>query len=160
MQKLEVCKKNNPILRKRSQKLPVVGEPERALFENMLRIMHQEKGIGLAAPQVGILKQMLVIDIGQGPLRLVNPQILKKQGRSLMKEGCLSLPGVEVEVRRAKSIVVVAQDDWGKEVKIIADDLLARALQHEIDHLKGVLILDYLPWYKQVLLKIKKFKWS
>ena len=124
---------------------------ERQLFKSMLAIMRKFQGIGLAAVQIGILKQMIVIDIGCGAIELVNPQIVERKGKKYsFEEGCLSLPGVAVKVSRRRCVSVRALDKFGKAVLIEAEDLLARVLQHEIDHLHGRLIIDYLPWYKRL----------
>ena len=149
MSEIKIYINNDPLLRKRCKKLTTLTETDRKLFNDMLEIMYKSKGIGLAASQVGVLKQMLVVDIGSGPLKIVNPRLMKRQGKCFMEEGCLSLPNVFVNVKRGKNVVVEGQDEFGKTVKIAADNLLARVLQHELDHLNGVLIIDYLPWYKR-----------
>lgn len=100
-------------------------------------------GIGLAAPQVGIDRQCIIVDIGQGLVVLFNPRILKRSGSAVMEEGCLSLPGVHVKVRRARSVEVTGLNEKNETVTLSASDLMARALQHEIDHLRGRVILDY-----------------
>jgi peptide deformylase len=96
-----------------------------------------------------------VVDIGQGPLKLANPRIVNKKGSGVMEEGCLSLPGIMIKVKRAEQVVVAAQNEFGERIEIQAEGLLARVLQHEIDHLKGILIIDYLPWLKRIMLKRK-----
>jgi len=109
----------------------------------MLRFMKDRKGIGLAAPQVGVPQRIVVADIGDGPLRLVNPEIVGQGGSETAAEGCLSLPGVFVDVPRNTCIEVAARDARGHRVEFEAAGLLARVLQHEIDHLAGKLICDY-----------------
>jgi peptide deformylase len=112
-------------------------------FRDVLRFMKDRKGIGLAAPQVGVLKRIIVADIGGGPLKLVNPEIVGQHGPETMLEGCLSLPGVFVEIPRSTCIDVAAQGVRGHRVEFEATSLLARVLQHEIEHLSGKLICDY-----------------
>ncbi|MFH2137228.1 MAG: peptide deformylase [Candidatus Omnitrophota bacterium] len=155
MEELKLCINDDPILRKRSKKLTKVTDEDRELFNRMLEVMHREKGVGLAAPQIGINKQMLVVDIGLGPLKLANPKVLRCRNKCFMEESCLSLPGIQVDVRRAKCVEIAAQNECGERVRIEAKDLLARALLHEIDHLNGTLIIDYMPWYKRLQLKRK-----
>lgn len=152
---LNIYKNNDKVLREKCKKITEFNDKERELFDSLLQTMYSSKGIGLAASQIGVLSQMLVIDIGSGPLKLANPKIIKKKGKTSMEEGCLSLPNLFVQVKRAKEITVEAQDEFGKFIKIDATELLARAIQHEIDHLKGVLIIDYLPWLKRLLIKRK-----
>lgn len=156
MENLRIYKNKHPVLRKKCQAVSEVTIAEQRLFENMTSIMRRDRGLGLAAVQLGILKQMIVIDIGAGALELVNPRIVERKGRKkILKEGCLSLPGVFVCVSRRRCVSVRALDKSGKEVLIEAQDLLARVLQHEIDHLRGILIIDYLPWYKRLIIDKK-----
>ncbi len=112
-------------------------------LRDMLRFTKDRKGIGLAAPQVGVLKRIIVADIGDGPLKLVNPELVRQEGSEIMPEGCLSIPGVCVEVARSTLVEVSGQDARGHRVEFEATGLLARVLQHEIDHLNGRLICDY-----------------
>ncbi len=114
-------------------------------------------GIGLAAPQVGIDRQFVMVDVGEGLLILVNPRIVRKSGSAVMEEGCLSLPGAYVKVKRAKKVTVTGYNEFFDKIDISASDLLARALQHEIDHLRGRLILDYANVFARFRLK-KKLK--
>jgi peptide deformylase len=126
-------------------------------LSKMARLMYEASGVGLAAPQVGIQEAMIVVDIGKGLYKLINPTILKKEGVQAMEEGCLSVPGVTVKVKRAKKILIRALDEDGREVSFDAQDFLACACQHEMDHLLGKLILDYAPLWKRLALK-KKLK--
>lgn len=151
---LKIIINKNPLLRKISNKVEKITTQDKQILNQMLEIMYSKKGIGLAAVQVGILKQMITMDIGHGPIVLINPNIIKKKGRKIvMEEGCLSLPGITVKVARESQIVLEAIDISGDKIKIEANNLLARVLQHEIDHLKGRLIIDYLPWHKRIGLK-------
>ena len=145
-----------PILKKRVKSLRFIGDEERKLFDMMIELMRQAGGVGLAANQVGLDKQMFVVDVGSGPIKIANPKIIKRSGKKAMEEGCLSLPNVIVKVKRAECIVITGINEENIEVKFDARDLLARVLQHELDHLKGKLIIDYAPWYKKISVK-KKF---
>jgi len=130
-------------LREKSVPVKDVGASERILIKVMLETMREANGIGLAAPQVGINQQIFVADIGEGPLAVFNPKILKRKGADFMEEGCLSCPGSVVNVKRAKTIVVRYCDENNKTVERTFSDLMARVFLHETDHLMGKLILDY-----------------
>lgn len=147
----------DPVLRRRSEPLAQVTDKEREILGEMAELMRISGGIGLAAPQVGINKQIVLVDIGQGPVVLINPRITRKTGWASMEEGCLSLPGVYVKVKRAKMIQVSGLNEENQKVRITACDLLARALAHEIDHLRGRLILDYAGFLQKIKLR-KKLK--
>jgi peptide deformylase len=108
----------------------------------MADTMRAAEGVGLAAPQIGISKCVVVIDIGDGLIELINPEIIDEEGHEIDAEGCLSVPDIQGKVVRAQKVEVRALNRKGEEVKIIGDGLLARALQHEIDHLHGVLFID------------------
>ena len=125
------------------------------MVAQMEEIMRFSGGIGLAAPQVGSNKQLIIVDVGEGPLVLANPRILKKWGSGVMEEGCLSLPGIYVKVRRAKKIKVSGLNEKNEKVVLTASDILARVLQHEIDHLRGRLIFDYANFFEKMRLKKK-----
>lgn len=133
--------------------------------DNMIETMYAEEGVGLAAPQVGILKRIVVIDVSDTrdePRVLINPEIIEKQGEDGIEEGCLSVPEIRAYVPRAAHIKVKALDRDGAEYEFEADDLLAICVQHEIDHLDGKLFIDYLSPLKRrriqdKLKKIKKF---
>lgn len=157
MAKLEVLRYPNSVLRKKCALIESIDEEVVQLARDMLETMYEDKGIGLAAPQVGITRQLIVLDIGDGPLALINPKIVEAEGSDIMEEGCLCLPGINVDVERSERVRVTGLDPGGKEVDIDADDLLARALQHEIDHLSGTLIIDKVSKLKRDLL-IKKYK--
>lgn len=110
--------------------------------------MRSCNGIGLAAPQVGILKRYFVADIGDGPVKMINPEVLKTYGHNQMEEGCLSLPDVQIFVKRADGIKVHGYTENGEEREWNVEGLLARVMLHEIDHLNGKLIIDYLDFWK------------
>ena len=135
---------NDEILRKRAREVEVIDDRIRELAQDMMDTMHKFDGVGLAAPQVGILKRVIVIDLGEENTQymLVNPIIKKEKGEQVVDEGCLSFPNQYGKVRRPKSIVVEALDLNGKKVVIKAKDLLAQALSHEIDHLNGEVFVN------------------
>jgi peptide deformylase len=141
---------DNPILRKKSKKVKNFGEALQALIDDMVETMHAANGLGLAAPQIGVLERVIVIrmsedeeDSHSGKLfTLCNPQIIRAEGEEEYEEGCLCLPGYVGAVKRATSVTVKAQDRRGKKVRIKAEGLLARAFQHEVDHLNGILYID------------------
>lgn len=147
----------DPVLRRRSASVDEVTDSERDVLNEMAEVMRISGGIGLAAPQVGINKQIILIDIGQGPVMLINPRIIKRSGRASMEEGCLSLPGIYVNVSRAKAVQVSGLNEKNQKIKISAYDLLARALQHEMDHLRGKLIIDHAGFVQKMKLR-KKLK--
>ncbi|OGX46082.1 MAG: peptide deformylase [Omnitrophica WOR_2 bacterium RIFOXYA2_FULL_45_12] len=144
-----------PILRKQTPVVEKVTQAERELFDEMLQVMRRANGIGLAANQVGIDKQMCVICIEGKVLKLANPRIIKKKGQEAFEEGCLSLPGITVKVKRARQITCQALDENSCLIEFEAGDLLSRAIQHEVDHLAGKLIIDYASVWQKVALKEK-----
>lgn len=132
----------DPILRKISKVVKNIDERTQILIDDMLDTMYESNGVGLAAPQVGILKRVVVIDIGDGPIILINPEIVEANGEVKDVEGCLSVPGKQGNVIRPQYVKVKAEDRDGNSIEIQGDDLLARALCHEIDHLNGILYTD------------------
>jgi len=142
------------VLRRKSQEVKEINEEIGKLIDNMARLMHRNKGLGLAAPQVGILKRVIVADVGDGLTSLVNPRIVWRQGRHIMSEGCLSVPGISLEIKRSQEVIVEGLNRDGEKIQLGAVGLLARVLQHEIDHLDGVLIVDRVP--KKTIKLIKK----
>lgn len=145
----------DPILRKKASPVKKVGSEEKKIFDDMAQTMYSAEGVGLAATQVGIDKQLLVVDVGTGLLKLANPRIIKAQCKKMGEEGCLSFPGISVKIKRPSKILVQALNQAGDRVKIEAEGRLARALQHEIDHLMGVVIIDRIG-IRQRLMIIKK----
>ena len=150
MKILEIKKYPDKILRRKCQSIQGVTEREEALFNNMLFTMRQSQGIGLAAPQVGIDRRLIVADIGEGALFLANPEVIKVKGKDKMQEGCLSVPAALVNVERAYEVVVAGLDEKGRSLELKARGLLARVLLHEIDHLDGKLIVDYMPFLRKL----------
>lgn len=130
------------ILRKKSKKVETINSRTITLLNDMLETMYEADGVGLAAPQVGILKRIVVIDVGEGPIFLINPEILEVEGNIIDTEGCLSIPGKQAEVERPERVVVRSLNEKGEEITIEGKELLARALCHEIDHLDGILFVD------------------
>ena len=132
------------VLRKKSRTVEVIDEKIKQLIQDMIETMHKSNGVGLAAPQVGILKRVVVIDLydDKGPIVLINPQIIQEKGEQEVEEGCLSFPNQFGKIIRPAEVVVKALDIDGKEIKIKAKELLAEAISHEVDHLEGVLFVD------------------
>jgi peptide deformylase len=133
------------ILRKKAVRIEKITKRIRKIAKDMLDTMYEARGVGLAAPQVGISERMVVIDIGEGPMVLVNPVIIAKEGELKEVEGCLSVPGRNEYICRAAKVKVKFTDIDSKQKTVIAEEILARAMQHEIDHLDGILFIDYLP---------------
>ncbi|MDD5005373.1 MAG: peptide deformylase [Candidatus Omnitrophica bacterium] len=158
MEPLEIKKYPDSVLRKKCIVVERITETEVQLFEEMLFTMRHFAGIGLAAPQIGITRNMVVADIGEGPIMLANPKILNLRGAEKMEEGCLSIPGVEVVVERADEIMISGLNEKDEAIKLKARGLLARVLQHEIDHLQGKLIIDYVGLLEKMMLFKFKFK--
>lgn len=142
MEEKEVIRYYHPALRKKAQSV-VLNEETKELIKEMKEILRKEDGVGLAAPQVGESKKVIVINSGKSMFALLNPEIVKTyKERTITKEGCLSIPGVWLDVVRPRKIRVRALNEEGEALEIEAEDSLAVVLQHEIDHLKGVLFWD------------------
>jgi peptide deformylase len=135
----------DPILRQKTKKIRSIDRSVKKLIEDMLETLHVDEGrAGLAAPQVGVSLRLTVICMpGEDDIILINPQIVRRKGERLVSEGCLSIPGYTGQLMRAESVTADGLDANGKEVRIKADGLLSQALEHEIDHLNGVLYIDY-----------------
>lgn len=134
--------KGDEILRKRSKEVVKFDDKLAQLLDDMYETMKKRDGAGLAAPQVGILKRAVVIDVGEGRIELINPTITKTEGEQLGQEGCLSIPDEWYDVERPNVVTVVAQDRNGRKFELTGEGLLARAFCHEIDHLNGILFTD------------------
>ena len=126
------------VLGKKCRPVEKMTDKIHVLVDDMLETMYESNGVGLAAPQVGILKRVVVIDVGDGPLVMINPQLIESQGEQTGDEGCLSVPGVAGQVTRPNYVRVQALDEEMQEIEIEATELLARACCHEIDHLDGI----------------------
>lgn len=137
-----IIKDGDPTLRKTSRVIEKIDKRIVTLLDDMIETMYDADGVGLAAPQVGILKRIAIIDVGEGIIELINPEIIENKGEQIDAEGCLSIPGVSGDVKRPQYVKVRALDRSGKTIEIEGTDLLARALCHEIDHLEGILFTD------------------
>lgn len=138
----KIVEAGDDVLRETARRVTKLGDNIDKLLNNMRDTMYANKGVGLAAPQIGISKRVIVVDVGEGLVELVNPEIVDAQGSQTGTEGCLSIPGVVGEVTRAERVKVSGLDRKGNNVEIDARGFFARALQHEIDHLNGILFID------------------
>jgi peptide deformylase len=157
MEPLKIIEYPDNILRKKCASVERITDVEVKLFEEMLFTMRHFAGIGLAAPQIGVARNLIVVDIGEGAIKLANPIVLKTKGVEKMEEGCLSVPGVGVVIDRPDEIIVSGLNEKGKVVELGVRGLLGRVLQHEIDHLKGKLIIDYAGLLEKMMLFRQKF---
>ncbi|WP_214629200.1 peptide deformylase [Paenibacillus agaridevorans] len=139
-----IVKDPDPVLREVAKEVTKFNPNLKKLLKDMAETMYDAEGVGLAAPQIGISKRVIVVDVGDenGLVEMVNPVIVEQEGEQLGPEGCLSIPNLNGEVRRAESIVVQGQNSDGESVTVHASGYFARAFQHEIDHLNGVLFTD------------------
>ena len=153
---LKIRKYGDTVLRKKCQEIKDVNQEIKRLTDDMIETMFEFEGAGLAAPQVGREKRIIIANLGNGRnLSLINPRILKRSGKVTMEEGCLSLPDIFVKVRRPKEVTVEGLDKNGEKLRIEAKSLLARILQHEIDHLNSILMIDRIPFWKRWKLRKK-----
>ncbi len=143
----------DPVLREKAKKVRKVDSSIQKLIDDMIDTMHAAPGVGLAAPQVGVSLRVVVIETpDEGLMTLINPEVVKKSGKRQLTEGCLSVPGYQAEVTRSRRVTVKALDRDGKEVRVkAADSLLAQALEHEIDHINGILYIDHLTSADQLI---------
>ena len=132
----------DPILRKTSREVKNINDRIKTLLEDMAETMYENEGVGLAAPQVGVLRKVVVIDIGNGLIKLINPEIIESEGENIDIEGCLSVPNKVGTVSRPERVKVKYLNEFGEEKIIEGEGLLAKALCHEIDHLNGILFID------------------
>ena len=139
---LKVVKVGDPVLRQPTQPVTRITKRISRLIQDMFETMYAVDGVGLAAPQVGVSRKIAVIDVGEGPIALINPKIVSGSDEDIDVEGCLSIPGKQAYVKRLAQVKVEALNEKGKPVQIEAEGLLARALQHEVDHLNGILFTD------------------
>lgn len=160
-----VVKWPEPVLLRRGDEVTEFGAELKQLVEEMFESMYAAQGIGLAAPQIAISRRIAVVDLSFGKnakekIALINPEVIAYEGRQVEEEGCLSLPDIREKVQRAARVTVRAQDVTGKFFEVEGDELLARALLHEIDHLDGVLFIDRISRLKRELVnrKIKKLQ--
>ena len=160
-----VVKYPDPVLAKQGAAVTVFDDALRRLVEEMFESMYAAQGIGLAAPQIGLSQQLTVIDVSfkkdpKEKLVLINPKVIATEGKQFEEEGCLSLPEIREKVHRAARVKVRAQDEHGEWFEVEGEELLARALQHEIDHLNGVLFIDRISRLKRelILRRIRKMQ--
>ena len=149
MKILDIRVLGDPVLRKETDEVPEVTNEIRTLISEMFDTMYAAEGIGLAAPQVGRTERVCVMDVDGQKFALVNPEIVEREGTIRGEEGCLSIPEIFGDVTRASRVVVSALDEHGHEIEVEGTELLARCLQHEIDHLDGKLFIDYLSVLKR-----------
>ncbi len=148
----------NPVLKQKAQPVAVVDDTIRTLIKDMFESMYAADGVGLAAPQIGVLKNVIVLDTTSKqpeskPIAMVNPELLMLEGKCIYKEGCLSVPGEAEDVERAAVVTVRYLDEQGEQQTLTCDGLLAIAVQHETDHLKGVMFVDYVSTLKRELIR-------
>lgn len=142
-----IRKLGDDILRKKCRTVDTIDNRIITLLDDMKETMYEANGVGLAAPQVGILKRIVVIDVGEGPIELINPEIVDTVGSVTSPEGCLSVPGKWGTVTRPQRVTVKALDRSGEEIIVTGEDMLAKALCHELDHLEGVVFVDKVEEY-------------
>jgi len=160
MEKITLRKYPDPVLRKRCQEVEKITPEILLLIEEMKKILDQANGAGLAANQAGELRRIIIINTEKGPLELINPEITRKSVETeVIEEGCLSFPGLWLKIKRAKEVEIQAKDSENREIKLSAKGIQARGLQHEIDHLDGVLFISRIGFFQRLRLneRLKKF---
>jgi len=151
---LKIVTYPNPVLRQKAEPLEDIDDSIRRLIDGMAEVMYSDDGVGLAAPQVGVSERLIVLDAGEGLMSFVNPEIIqKREDEETVEEGCLSLPGIRLEISRPTRIAVRGLNEKGEPVEMEIEGLLARVFQHEIDHLNGILIIDYASSLQRTLMK-------
>ncbi len=162
MKKIEIKIRTWPdkILLSKCKKVDAVNENIRQILNGMYSLMHENKGVGLAANQAGLNSRLIVIEAEDKFFKLINPCIVKKEGKISILEGCLSFPGLELEIKRAKKVWVRSLDEKGEPLDLEAEGVLAIIFQHEIDHLNGIVFIDRLPFWKRlsVLAQLRNIK--
>ncbi len=135
----------DPVLRQKARKVNKIDGSIQKLIDDMIDTMHTNAGVGLAAPQIGVSLRVAVIELpGEEVITLINPEIVKRQGERVVQEACLSVPGYQGEIERSVTVKVKALDRQGKEFRLKGEELLAQALEHEIDHLNGIVYVDHI----------------
>lgn len=144
MATLPVVSYPDPLLRRKAKKVNNIDSSVQRLINDMVETMHQVRGVGLAAPQIGVPLRVIVIELpGEETIAMVNPEIVKRSGERLVIEGCLSVPGYRGEIKRSLKVTAKGLDLRGREIRIKGEGLLAQALEHETDHLNGILYIDH-----------------
>ena len=142
---LPICHLPNPVLRRKAKRVPSVDSSIQRLVDDMVETMQQINGVGLAAPQAGISLRVVVLQMpDEEPIAIINPEIVRRTGEREVTEGCLSVPGYAGKIKRSVSVTVKGLDRQGKAIRIKATDLMAQALEHELDHLNGILYIDHI----------------
>ena len=134
----------DPVLREKCEPIQNINENILFILDKMLEIMHRNNGVGLAAPQIGLKLRLVTISTGKDTWKLINPEIIEKDGTQTVEEGCLSIPETYLRISRSKKVFIKALDETGKEIEIEGENTLAQIIQHELDHLDGKLIIDYI----------------
>ena len=135
----------DPVLRQKAKRISAIDSSIQRLIDDMVETMQQANGVGLAAPQVGVSLRVVVVQLpGEEPITIINPKMVKRIGEREVTEGCLSIPGYTGEIKRSVSVTVKGQNRQGKAIRLEATDLMAEALEHELDHLNGILYIDHL----------------
>ena len=151
----QVLKYPDPVLKRKSEEVGEVTDQIKQLAQDLKETMFASQGIGLAAPQIGVLKRIIAVQ-EKTPLVFINPRITKKSRETTVEqEGCLSFPGIFLKINRAKEVEVEALDENGEKISFKAQGLMARVLQHEIDHLDGILCIDRLSFWQKLKIKLK-----
>ncbi|HEY1213370.1 MAG TPA: peptide deformylase [Bryobacteraceae bacterium] len=164
----KIVKYGDPVLEQVAEPVTEFDTDElKQIVQDMWETMYSAKGVGLAAPQIGLRKRISIVDVSAGEdetkkLVVINPTVTKREGSQVGEEGCLSIPGFREQVKRANRVVVAAQNEKGEPIEVEGEELLARALEHEIDHLNGILFLNHLSMLKRDMIrrKIKKLQKS
>jgi len=142
---LPICHLPDPVLKRKAKRVPSVDSSIQRLVDDMVETMQQANGVGLSAPQVGISLRVVVLQMpGTEPIAIINPKIVRRTGEREVTEGCLSIPGYAGEIKRSVSVTVKGQTRQGKAIRLKATGLMAEALEHELDHLNGILYIDHI----------------
>lgn len=153
---LQIKKYGTPILKQKSEEIREITSEIKELVFDIVETMKKRQGIGLSAPQVGVLKRIIAVETPQGPKAFINPQILKMSKEiEIGEEGCLSFPGLYLKIKRVKEVLIKAKNIEGKDIEIKTEGILARVFQHEIDHLDGILFIDRLNVWQKIKVKCK-----
>ena len=154
---IQICTLPDPVLRQKAKKVSKIDSSVQKLIDDMIDTMRAASGVGLAAPQIGVSLRIAVIEMpGEEVITLINPEIIKRQGDRILGEACLSVPGYQGEIKRSITVKVKAQDRQGKPFRLKGEELLAQALEHEIDHLNGTLYVDHLESEDKLIKIIKE----